>query len=239
MRKQLDNSIARIGFLCLRQVRSGTSLTDETTSTLSSYKLDRFFNVTTDCPGWSKLSVMVVCSLVLRRLFIIISAALSSFYLVSSNSTGSAGKEDESREVILNHASEHYLAMIFHDYSDNASSRISTERLKGLLFDLKLGEKRPTSSDESTKHHHNRRSVRSRGVEQNQAQSRRRKRHQDEKQRDEHHQADEHLKHDQKQVTITAFTFILSCVRITSRCSNIFGLVDCFFFRASVCTTEL
>lgn len=47
--------------------------------------------------------------------------------------------------VVLNRASEHYLGMIFQDYSDNLTGRISVARFKDLLQDLNLGEVAVTS----------------------------------------------------------------------------------------------
>ena len=44
------------------------------------------------------------------------------------------------RSVILNRASEHYLALIFNEYSDNFTRRISTTRFEDLLHDLNLGD---------------------------------------------------------------------------------------------------
>lgn len=58
---------------------------------------------------------------------------------------------DNNRTVVLNRASEQYLAMIFQDYSDNSSGRISAPRFKDLLQDLSLGE--PVILEKSTKKH--------------------------------------------------------------------------------------
>ena len=58
------------------------------------------------------------------------------------------------RTVVLNSASEHYLAMIFHDYSDNATEKISAARFKDMLRDLRLGEKASSPSRESFKRRH-------------------------------------------------------------------------------------
>ena len=44
------------------------------------------------------------------------------------------------RSVILNRASEHYLALIFNEYSDNFTRRISTTRFEDLLHDLNLAD---------------------------------------------------------------------------------------------------
>lgn len=78
----------------------------------------------------------------------------------------SQGSHDAfNRTVVLNSASERYLAMIFHDYSDNTTGRISAARFKDLLRDLSLGEKvlkTKTSSlpehESSEGHHRNSRS---------------------------------------------------------------------------------
>lgn len=57
-------------------------------------------------------------------------------------SESSQGSHDVfNRTVVLNSASERYLAMIFHDYSDNTTGMISAARFKDLLRDLSLGEK--------------------------------------------------------------------------------------------------
>ena len=85
------------------------------------------------------------------------------------DSESSQGGHDVfNRTVVLNSASERYLAMIFHDYSDNTTERISAARFKDLLRDLSLGEKvlkTKTASlqehESSESHHHDHRNSRS------------------------------------------------------------------------------
>ena len=69
------------------------------------------------------------------------------------------------RTVVLYSASEYYLGMIFHDYSDNTTGKISATRFKDLLRDLSLGEKVPRTNtlslreqESSESHHRNSRS---------------------------------------------------------------------------------
>lgn len=60
------------------------------------------------------------------------------------DSDSSIGSHDVfNRTVVLNSASERYLAMIFHDYSENTTGIISAARFKDLLRDLSLGEEVP------------------------------------------------------------------------------------------------
>ena len=61
------------------------------------------------------------------------------------------------RTVVLNSASEHYLAIIFYDYSGNRTEKISAARFKDLLRDLNLGGKvavtKASPSQESSDSH--------------------------------------------------------------------------------------
>lgn len=61
------------------------------------------------------------------------------------------------RTVVLNSASEHYLAIIFYDYSGNRTDKISAARFKDLLRDLNLGGKvavtKTSPSQESSESH--------------------------------------------------------------------------------------
>ena len=111
---------------------------------------------------------MAICNLELRRSFII----LVSLSMLSSatdhqhkqlDSDSSQGSHDViNRTVVLNSVSERYLAMIFHDYSDNTTGKISAARFKDLLRDLSLGEKVPKTKrsslqeQESSENHHHR-----------------------------------------------------------------------------------
>ena len=109
---------------------------------------------------------MAFCNPQLRRLLIIL-MSLS----VLSSATDHRHKQPHSdhgshdvanRTVVLNSASEWYLALIFHDYSDNTTRTISAARFKDLLRDLSLGEKVPntksSSQQEHESHHRNSRS---------------------------------------------------------------------------------
>ena len=85
----------------------------------------------------------------------------------SDSGSSQGGHNVFNRTVALNSASERYLAMIFHDYSDNTTGRISATRFKDLLRDLSLGEKvlktKTTSlqQHESSESHHDHRNSRS------------------------------------------------------------------------------
>lgn len=90
---------------------------------------------------------MAFSNLRFRRLFIIMAllAALCAAKNreqghLDGNSSSSVVHDEYNRTVLLNRASEHYLAMIFQEYSDNLTGRISTSRFKDLLHDLNLGE---------------------------------------------------------------------------------------------------
>ena len=76
------------------------------------------------------------------------------------NSSSSVVHDEYNRTVLLNRASEHYLAMIFQEYSDNLTRRISTSRFKDLLHDLNLVEVVVTKTDkrhkDSERHRRNR-----------------------------------------------------------------------------------
>ena len=94
------------------------------------------------------LFTMACCNLQLRRSLIILvsllmlSSAADSQQHKQPESESSQGSHDVfNRTVVLNSASERYLAMIFHDYSDNTTGKISAARFKDLLRDLSLGEK--------------------------------------------------------------------------------------------------
>lgn len=112
---------------------------------------------------------MAFFDLQLKILFILV-----SFWTLSLAADGghdkhgndsSPGVHDFNRTVVLNSASEHYLAMIFRDYSDNATEKISAATFKDLLRDLNLGEKvsvtKSSSSQESPESRHRRRHARS------------------------------------------------------------------------------
>lgn len=115
---------------------------------------------------------MAFFDLQLKRLFILV-----SFWTLSLAADGGHNKhgndsspgihDDFNRTVVLNSASEHYLAMIFHDYSDNATEKISAARFKDLLRDLNLGEKvsvtKTSPSKESPGSRHRHRQARSYG----------------------------------------------------------------------------
>lgn len=78
----------------------------------------------------------------------------------SDRESSQGGHDVFNRTVVLNSATEQYLAMIFHDYSDNATGKISAARFKDLLRDLSLGEKvlktktTPLQEHESSESHH-------------------------------------------------------------------------------------
>lgn len=87
---------------------------------------------------------MAFIDLQFRRLLIFVSLLmLSSATDGHNNNTSTPGIHEDvfNRTVTLNRASEHYLAMIFHEYSDNSTEKISAVRFKDLLRDLNLGEK--------------------------------------------------------------------------------------------------
>ena len=101
---------------------------------------------------------MAICNCRFGRLFVfmLLLAALCSAtdeqYQHDYGKSSSGGHDaDNNRTVVLNRASEQYLAMIFQDYSDNSSGRISAPRFKDLLQDLSLGE--PVISEKSTRKH--------------------------------------------------------------------------------------
>jgi len=56
------------------------------------------------------------------------------------HSSSSSVHHELNRTVVLSPASERYLAMIFQDYSDNLTGKISAPRFNDLLHDLGLGE---------------------------------------------------------------------------------------------------
>lgn len=71
------------------------------------------------------------------------------------------GNDEYNRTVLLNRASEHYLAMIFQEYSNNLTGRISPSRFNDLLHDLNLGEgvvtkPRQLKHKDSEQHRHHR-----------------------------------------------------------------------------------
>ena len=107
---------------------------------------------------------MAFANLRFRRLFIIIAllAALCAAKYrghghLDGNSSSSADHGDYNRSVLLNRASEHYLALIFQEYSDNLTGRISATRFNDLLHNLNLGEvvvTRPGPQNKDSKQHH-------------------------------------------------------------------------------------
>ena len=62
----------------------------------------------------------------------------------------SPSPSEHRRTVALNKASERFLALIFKDYSDNSTRRISASRFNDILKELNLGE--VTSAEQSTEH---------------------------------------------------------------------------------------
>lgn len=60
----------------------------------------------------------------------------------------SPSPSEHKRTVALNKASERFLALIFEDYSDNSTRRISASRFNDILKELNLGE--VTSAEQST-----------------------------------------------------------------------------------------
>lgn len=97
---------------------------------------------------------MAFSTLQLRRLVLLVSLSLPSSATdhrhKEPDSDSSNGSHDVfNRTVVLNSASERYLAMIFHDYSDNTTGKIFAARFKDLLRDLNLGEKVPVTKTSS------------------------------------------------------------------------------------------
>ena len=93
----------------------------------------------------------------------ILSSATDHRHKQPHNDSSRGSHDVVNRTVVLNSASERYLAMIFHDYSDNTTRKISAARFKDLLRDLSLGEKVPKTKplqehESSDRHHRNSRS---------------------------------------------------------------------------------
>ena len=103
---------------------------------------------------------MALSNLQLRRLIIMVALSMLSSATdhrhKQPDSDSSIGSHDVfNRTVVLNSASERYLAMIFHDYSENTTGKISAARFKDLLRDLSLGEEVPrTEQQESSDSQH-------------------------------------------------------------------------------------
>lgn len=109
---------------------------------------------------------MAFCNNQLRRSLIILmsllmlSSSKDHQHKQSDRESSQGGHDVFNRTVVLNSATEQYLAMIFHDYSDNATGKISAARFKDLLRDLSLGEKvlktktTPLQEHESSESHH-------------------------------------------------------------------------------------
>lgn len=80
-----------------------------------------------------------------RRLFIFVALSMlfsaTTGQVVNNDSLSSSSDLHDvfNRTVVLNSASEHFLDMIFHEYSENVTEKISIARFKDLLKDLNLG----------------------------------------------------------------------------------------------------
>ena len=75
------------------------------------------------------------------------------------NGTAAVYNRPSNRSVILNRASEHYLALIFKEYSDNFTGRISIIRFNDLIHDLRVGDgvmlrQQPHEDTDEDKHKH-------------------------------------------------------------------------------------
>lgn len=75
------------------------------------------------------------------------------------NGTAAVYNRPSNRSVILNRASEHYLALIFKEYSDNFTGRISIIRFNDLIHDLRVGDgvmlrHQPHEDTDEDKHKH-------------------------------------------------------------------------------------
>ncbi|PFX24235.1 zinc transporter ZIP10-like [Stylophora pistillata] len=92
---------------------------------------------------------MAICDLHFSRLFYfmmafsMLSTATIAGQIINRNDSlsSSSNKNDFlNRTVVLNDASEHFLDLIFHEYTDNLTEKISIARFKDLLNVLNLGE---------------------------------------------------------------------------------------------------
>lgn len=84
-----------------------------------------------------------------RRLFIYLPLMLVLCSMTSGRDhNNSPSPSEHKRTVALNKATERFLALIFEDYSDNSTRRISASRFNDILKELNLGE--VTSAEQST-----------------------------------------------------------------------------------------
>ena len=103
---------------------------------------------------------MAFCNLRCRRLFI----CLPLMVVLCSTTGGrdhnsSPSPSEHQRMVALNKASERFLALIFEDYSDNSTRRISASRFNDILKELNLGEVTSAEDKPNENHTHEHRPV--------------------------------------------------------------------------------